>query len=135
MEQIPLLPQSILGAISLIGAIGFAIYSAITKFQNNSGELREQINKDYKERNEQLNTHILSLQADITKMGRELSELKGQLGEKDKHIESLTTLLQGRNPEVTQVLMEIRDFMKELHEGMKASNKELIHQTSILEKK
>lgn len=135
MDQLPLLPQSITGAIGLIAAIAFAIYAGVTKFQNNSGVLRKQINDDYKERNDQLNKRIVELQEGINLMGREVSEVRGQLIEKDKHIESLTNLIQGRNPEMLQVLQEIRDFMRDLHVTMSDSQKELTYQTGILEKK
>lgn len=135
MQNLPFLPQSVSGAISLIFALAFAIYGAITKFQNNSGALRRQINEDYKERNTQLTENVKILQENLNKMGREISELRGQLTEKEKHVTSLTELVQGRNPEMIQVLNEIKEFMKQLHEGMQASNKELLHQTSMLEKK
>jgi chromosome segregation ATPase len=44
----------------------------------------------------------------------EVGMLKGQMQEKDSKIEEYTKIFQGRDPQILEVLSEIRDFMKNL---------------------
>lgn len=112
-----------------------AIILGWDRFKSGSSNLRKEIASDYKERNIQLNDRIKEVETHFHDVTKEVAELRGQLKEKDKHIESLTSLIQGRNPEMLAILTEIKGFMGEIQGWMKSSNKELVLQTSMLESK
>lgn len=70
-------------------------------------------------------------------MHQEISGFRAAIVEKDKHITSLTEILQGRNPEMLEILTEIKksnhqiiEFMQIMHAQ---NRKELIKQTRMLE--
>jgi len=56
------------------------------------------------------------LKTEITNLNLKLANIEGQLIEKDKKIAELTTIFQGRDPELVQILREIRDFMKRIED-------------------
>lgn len=130
------------------------------KFKNGSYNLRKEIVDDYKERNTQLENQISGLKQQIQEQTEnfrtqlqkqsddfkneihttslQVAELKGLLIGKDKQIESLTLILQGRNPELTDILTEIKNLNLKIIEFMASSNKktteELKYQTEMLER-
>lgn len=54
---------------------------------------------------------------------KEISYLKGQLDEKDKKIKEYTQIFQGRNPNLEKVLEDIRNFMIEINNHMKVTQR------------
>lgn len=88
--------------------------------------LRKQITAEYKERNDQLALKISTLETDSKNTNLEVAGLKATLVEKDKHIKTLTEILQNRNPEMIQLLKDMKALMSTIIN----SNK---YQTSILE--
>lgn len=103
-------------------------------------EIRKEIYNDYKERNEQLEGKIKENLDEIHKTNVEVAKLKATVEEKDKHIESLTSILQGRNPEMIEILTEIKEgnvaiqgFIKTTYELLNKASEELGYQTKILE--
>lgn len=118
-----------------------AILLAWDRWRSGSGNLRKEIAADYKERNAQLEAKLKENADAITATNLEVAKLTGIIQEKDKHIDSLTKILQGRNPELLELLKEIKEgnnsvhkFMEEVYDFMKKSNEELGYQTEILEK-
>lgn len=110
------------------------------KYISGSSNLRKEIAADYKERNAQLEARLKENHDAITATNLEVARLSGVIQEKDKHIESLTKILQGRNPELLELLKEIKEgnnvvhkFLEEVYEFMKKSNEELGYQTELLE--
>ena len=66
----------------------------------------------------------------------QVAKLEGVVHEKDKHIESLTQILQGRNPEMVELLkeisnsnIEIKKFMETMYSVLK---NEMSLQTTLL---
>lgn len=116
------------GGVLLVGA--WLVYQ---NFRSGSSTIKQQVTDAYKERNQQLETDIAGMKASIESQGKEIARLQGTVEEKDKHIHTLTELVQGRNPEMISVLKEIRDFMKDLHDGMSSSAKVLDYQSKLLE--
>ena len=122
----------------IVGLVALAL--GYDRWRSGSGNLRKEIAADYKERNAQLEEKIQSNQEEIQKTNLEVARLSGVIQEKDKHIESLTKILQGRNPEMIEVLREIKegnktiqDFIKTTYELLKKSSEELGYQTELLE--
>lgn len=122
-----------------MAAIGTVAYLVYERIYNGSSKIRESILKDYEIRLKQLETQkadfviqIEQIQAkhteQISKLYSELASFKATILEKDKHIASLTDILQGRNPELIQVIGEIKG-------GIEQNKSILDYQTKILETK
>lgn len=110
------------------------------RFRSGTSNLRKEIAEDYKERNSQLEEKIQANMDEIQKTNIEVARLTGIIQEKDKHIESLTKILQGRNPEMMDILKELKDgnfeiqkFIMTSYDLLKKSSEELGYQTEILE--
>lgn len=107
------------------------------KFRSGSSNLRKEIAADYKERNDQLENKIREFQADLHNTNLLVAELKGTVAEKDKHIASLTQILQGRNPEMMGLLSEIKELNRQIIGFMQQTNQitkeTLDYQTELLE--
>ena len=113
-----------------------AVILGYDRFRSGSSSLRKEISADYKERNEQLEAKIRSFGDELNKTNIEVARLTGIIQEKDKHIESLTKILQGRNPEMLELLkeislsnIEIKRFMETMHRVL---NQELTNQTKMM---
>lgn len=133
------------GAVS-IGTLVWTIYERV---RSGAGTLRREIDEDNAIRRKQLEDHKKELEQkvadgerhcaeqvaeaerksliEINILSKELAAFKATIEEKDKHIASLTLILQGKNPEILEVLTEIKDFMKKLNEKQDV-------QTGLLEK-
>lgn len=114
-----------------------AIILGVERLRSGNSTLRKEIAADYKERNEQLETRLKEFESQLQKTNLEVAKLQGIVDEKDKHIESLTKVLQGRNPEMLEILKEIstsnvkiKEFMATMYEVL---TKELSKQTIMLE--
>ncbi len=112
------------------------------QIRSGGNEIRKQIADDYKERNMQLELRLKEMENILHDTQKQMSELKGIMTGKDKHIESLTALVQGRNPEMIEVLKEIKEgniaiqqFIKTTYELLNNASQELGYQTKILEKR
>lgn len=110
------------------------------KYVSGSSNLRKEITAEYKERNQQLEDKVKNCLDEIHKTNLQVAELTGIIKEKDKHIESLTKILQGRNPEMMELLKEIKEgnaaiqgFIKTTYELLHKSSEELGYQTELLE--
>lgn len=132
-------------AVGTIGVLGYLIYD---RWTSGTSEIRKDIIADYKERRGQQDANIKDLQAQMQDNDKKHADemaaltnrfvaLEATLAEKDRHIASLTTILQGRNPELVQLLSEIKvsnekimDFMKKMYEK---NDKDMKYQTDILE--
>lgn len=113
-----------------VGLICALIYIVIKEFRSGSNDVEKKTLDAYKERNSQLEKEIPRLHADVKKNGEDIARLRGALDEKDKHIKSLTDILQDKNPEVLALLKEIRDFMHTFNDQTK---KILDYQTEMIE--
>lgn len=114
-----------------------AIILGVERLRSGNYSLRKEIAADYKERNEQLETRLKEFESQLQKTNLEVAKLQGIVDEKDKHIESLTKVLQGRNPEMLEILKEIstsnvkiKEFMATMYEVL---TQELSKQTTMLE--
>lgn len=118
----------------LVGAV--ALFLAVERFMSGSSGLKKEIAAEYKERNEQLEKKWKDADERITATNLIVAELKGTINEKDKHIDSLTKILQDKNPEVLNLLekvsasnIKIQEFMMTMH---KVLTEELSVQTSMM---
>ncbi len=141
----------IVSHIAELGGAIIAVAFVIKQFWSQSSELNKKMMADYKERNLQLennnkekDTRIEKIIKDnaelIIKITAELEKEKAISSQKDEHINNLTTILQGRNPEILELLKEIsqgnkdnRTFMQTVYELIKKSHATLDYQTQILE--
>lgn len=129
--------------VAHLDTLGIVLVGSILIYQKwaaGSSSLRKEINEEYKERNQQLENKLKECLDEIHKTNLVVAELRGIIQEKDKHIESLTKVLQGRNPEMIELLKEIKDgnhaiqeFMKTTYALIAKSNEELGYQTELLE--
>lgn len=128
-----------------------AVSFIIKQMFSESTGLNKKMMNDYKERNEQLEKSnkdkdekiekICKENADmLNKLNLELQKSKAIVVEKEKHIVDLTNILQGRNPEILELLKEItqgnkdnRKFMETVYGLIKKSHETLDYQTKILE--
>ena len=126
--------------IGLVISAGFNIYQNYQKNKLGAYGIRKEVYDDYKERNAQLEVKIKDNLDEIHKTNLEVAKLQAAVQEKDKHIGSLTKILQGRNPGMIKILKEIKDgniavqnFIKTTYELLDKASKELGYQTKILE--
>lgn len=141
----------IVNHIAELGGAVIAVAFVIKQFWSQSSELNKKMMADYKARNEQL--EIINKEKDekieriikenaalIIKINGELEKEKALSGQKDEHINNLTNILQGRNPEILELLTEIaqgnkdnRTFMQTVYDLISKSHLILDYQTKILE--
>ncbi len=132
-------------AILSIATLGWLLYREVT---SGSSRLRKAIDEDNKIRRDQLEEKVKLLQdefneretkcaTDIKQLGEGIARLEATNLEKDKNNETLRAILQGRNPEMVELLTEIKnshstilDYMKLMLEQI---TPELLYQTKLLE--
>lgn len=129
--------QSIISHGDTIIVAIVAIILGFDKFKNGTSILRKEIAADYKERNGQLEMRLKEFQANLNETNVKLAGLEATLREKDERIKELREDLQGRNPDIINLLkeislsnMEIKHFMQMMHND---STKERKHQTEMIE--
>ena len=121
--------------------IGVVVWQVVQQIRSGNTALTSKMLADYKERNEQLEGIIRNereasdkFKNDIDKIisdyKLEVARLRASNDEKDMHNKALKDLLQGKNPEVVNVLKEIRDYFRTTDDQNK---KVLTYQTEILE--
>lgn len=155
--------KNIAPAISSIGIFLGVIYVIVKEWRSGSSAIEKKTIEGYKERNNQLEgpggilprlqEEIKEItekfdkkfteqkeyfQGQIIEQGKEIAKLIGIVEEKDKHIKSLTEILQGKNPDMVNVLNEIKELNKKIINHLEVSYKEtkeeLTYQTDLLEK-
>jgi len=121
-----------------IGLIGLMLWNIYDKRNSGVGELRKEIDNDYKIRKEQQDGKIEELKVELIRLSEKIVALEATLTEKDNHIKSLTKILQGRNPEVLALLEAISKNQKEESDhrkSMQEQNRKILnYQTKLLEK-
>jgi len=121
--------------------IGVVVWQVVQQIRSGNTALTSKMLADYKERNEQLEGIIRNereasdkFKNDIDKIisdyKLEVARLRASNDEKDMHNKALKDLLQDKNPEVVNVLKEIRDYFRTTDDQNK---KVLTYQTEILE--
>lgn len=131
--------------VGMFGVLGYLIYDRVT---SGASDIRRDITNDYKERRNQQDAKIKELEdkiqlsekkhiEELGSLANKFSALEASVAEKDKHITSLTAILQGRNPELVQLLGELKvsnqkiiDFMQKMYDK---NEKDMKYQTNILE--
>lgn len=131
--------------LASLGALGWVIYD---KRVSGSVSLRSQIEEDHKIRRAQLEEQNKEVRGEMQKeresCANEIRSLNERMAgveaanvEKDKTTTFLKEILQGRNPEMIQLLTDIKashvsiiDFMKQMHTE---NRKELLYQSAMLE--
>lgn len=121
-----------------IVAIGTLLWTIYERRRSGASNLRHDIDEDNKMRRDQLEERVRELgvqlnalkedhSKEMSKLHSDLAAFKATIVEKDKHIASLTSILQGRNPEMISLLEGIKNHLLQ-------SQKILDYQTSLLEK-
>lgn len=130
--------KSVYPTFTSLGLLASLTYIIVKEFRSGSNDVEKKTFASYKERNEQLEQEIPRLHSEMKSLGEKLANLTGVVGEKDKHIKSLTEILQGRNPEVITILTDIKDLNNKIIEFMHqvdSSTKTILeYQTKMLEK-
>lgn len=115
-----------------VGFLGFAVTTMGMLFMwRSSGAM--QVSKDiintYKTRVDQLEENEKISRERVHEHTKEIAKLQGVLEEKDKYINQMREILQNRNPELTEVLKEIRKFMESINGHMAEHTKFLSDKT------
>ena len=101
------------------------------RLRSGSSTIRKEIAEDYKERNKQLEDRLKEIEESSRNTNLQVAKLEGIVHEKDKHIESLTQILQGRNPEMVAILKEISDSNIEIKKFMETMYSVLKNEMSL----
>jgi len=118
--------------INILGFIFLGIGYIFVQFRTGGKGVAKEVIDTYKTQVDQLRQELIEaktdyfkqldgLKTEITNLNLKLANIEGQLIEKDKKIAELITIFQGRDPELVQILRDIKDFMKKL-EGQSKTN-------------
>jgi hypothetical protein len=128
--------QTLFPAISSFGTVALIIFVLVKEYRSNASSIEQKVSDGYKQRTEQLEQEVVRMRADFnakfTEQTREIAKLSGVLEEKEKHINTLTKLIQGRNPEIMEILKKIE---KSLATNQTETTDILNSQTEMLENK
>jgi len=126
--------NNFLQTFSILVPVVVVIFLAWKEYRSGSSALRKDINSDYIERNQQLEEKLKIFELKLHEVSIQMVKLEATIIEKDKHIDSLTKLIENRNPELIVVLTEIREFMKSVKGLVDKNQIELVYQTELLDK-
>ncbi len=113
-----------------LALIGIAVYFAYDKWLSGSNQRRKEIDADNETRIRQLTVQVQELKVKLETVNQEFGGLQATLREKEKHNADLRELLADKNPAVLELLAEIKEFMKLMHQQ---NREELLKQTKMLE--
>lgn len=120
-------------------SIGTLLWTVYERRRSGAGQLRKEIDEDNAIRRKQLEETVNDLKNEMSRLHTEVSTFKATIVEKDKHILSLTQILQGKNPEMIALLEEIKNHLidnRKFTETMHSQNKTILdHQTKMLEQR
>ncbi len=112
--------------VSSLTPLLVVLYLAWKEYKSGNSQLSKKIQDDYKERNEQLEQRVADLEKDHQMYALQINKLETILEEKDKQLDRYEKIFANRNPDLTDILKEIRDFMNAIHE-------QNMRQTAMLE--
>lgn len=136
--------MSISEYISTFGVIAVAAFLVYKEYRSGTSSINSQVVANFKVLDEQQKAKIKDQEAAIIQYQKDFAEVKaamgkmkedfanqigqlqGEIASKDKHIAELTKTILNRNPELEELLQEIRDFMENIY-------KQNTYQTGILE--
>lgn len=136
--------MSISEYISTFGVIAVALFLVYKEHRSGNTTLNGQVLANYKtldaqqkEKIKEQADAIAQYQRDMTEIkvsmskmkedfANQIGQLQGEIASKDKHINELTQTILNRNPELEELLKEIRDFMENIYT-------QNTYQTGILE--
>lgn len=94
-----------------LGTLALVVYN----FTKGRSSVSAEVINTYEVQVKQLKEQIAEMREDIKSLTLKVGEQTGIIQEKDRQITQLQEILQNRNPELIEVLQEIRTFMKDLH--------------------
>lgn len=107
--------------ISISGNIALALYLFLQRKKQGVDSLNKDIINTYRTRIDQLNADHLGNAKNIKELTQELYKMQGAINEKDKEINRLREIVENRNPELLQVLQDIKKFLGEIKKKKKVS--------------
>ena len=133
--------DSALPILNILGLIALAFSIVYTQIRSGSRQVSSEVMSNYQTLDDQQKviiqkqqTDSAGMQARLKSLENELAELRGSLKTKDEQIQEMNLRLRNMNPELLAILTEIRDFMSHLNEKLKGQDKQLLHQTEIMDK-
>lgn len=105
----------IITIISSVTPLAVVAFIAWKEYRSGESALTKKIREDYKERNQQLEERVTDLETEHHEHSVQIGKLETIVEEKDKQIKRYEEIFANRNPEMTVLLTEIRDFMKSIH--------------------
>jgi chromosome segregation ATPase len=125
--------------ISILLSAAIAVVYFFDRRKSGQDTINANTINGYKQQVEQLESHIDSYKEDVGFLTNKVSELtravgqaEGVISEKDKQIEALTKLVQGRNPEMTALFTELKLLMQRISVHLESNEREMTKQTQLL---
>jgi len=106
--------QNLLPYLTITGFIIMTAGYLYSQFKLGGKGVTSEIITTYKIRQDQLEALLKEATVQITQLRLDLATMQGQMVEKDIKLKEFTEIFQGKSPELIQILVEIRDFMKRL---------------------
>lgn len=125
--------KNLLDYLPLINILGFAILAIATFYYNarsGKSKIGDEVLSLYEKNIDALKEDVSrsrdanhDVKNQMTTLTLRLGQLEGQLKEKDLRITELMAIIENRNPELENILREIRDFMKMIHKQTSTNEK------------
>lgn len=113
--------------LQTIGLVVLAVFVIYKMWRSQSSEIDAGTINSFKRQVEALTSEVAGYKTQLQELTLLVGEQKGIIKIQKETIEKYEQILQNRNPELTDVLREIRDFMRTLKSEMSI-------QTSLLQK-
>lgn len=111
--------MDILSLISIGGNVALTLLFLWQRNKQGVDTLNKDIINTYKTRIDQLNTDHQGNAKNIKELTQELYKMQGAINEKDKEINRLREIVENRNPELLQVLQEIKSYLVDIKKKKK----------------
>lgn len=115
--------------VSIFVIIGLVVWNIYNSIQNRKSSDLADENNALGIMSKEIEAHkikIANLEGNVHELSKQVTNKDSIIAEKDKQIAMMKEMFENRNPELQNILIEIRDFMKEIRNTNK-------HQTDILE--
>jgi len=114
-----------MGIISFAGVAFLGVSTFLTNWRSGKDKVGNEVLVLYKEQVSALEADVLRARDRSNELGNqmqtlsiELGKLKGEIVARDKQLSEYKEIFQNRDPELQQVLTEIRDFMGDIHKQL-----------------
>lgn len=104
--------------IILLGAVAIAL----NQYFNGRSSLSKEVISTYEVQVKQFKEQIITFREEMSTLTLKVGEQNGIIKEKDKYIIELKALLQDRNPELIDLIKDLKGFMEKINIQLSAIN-------------